>query len=90
MYNRFIVDIQNKGCELLVLGGNHDSVATLNESKELLACLNTHVVSSVMDDIQKQIIPLKNQQGESNVILTVMMHIKHSGDYVYAMQDIDL
>jgi exonuclease SbcD len=26
--------------------GNHDSVATLNESRELLACLNTRVIAT--------------------------------------------
>lgn len=34
-------------CQLIILGGNHDSVATLNESKSLLACLNTTVIANV-------------------------------------------
>ena len=45
LYNRFVVELQATGCQLVVLGGNHDSVATLNESRELLACLNTQVVA---------------------------------------------
>ncbi|WP_163341865.1 exonuclease subunit SbcD, partial [Escherichia coli] len=32
LYNRFVVELQRTGCQLVVLGGNHDSVATLNES----------------------------------------------------------
>ncbi|MBU2967349.1 exonuclease subunit SbcD [Amphritea sp. 2_MG-2023] len=48
MYNRFIVDISQLNCTLVVLGGNHDSVSTLNESKQLVACLNTHVVAQVV------------------------------------------
>lgn len=33
LYNRFVVELQRTGCQLVVLGGNHDSVATLNESR---------------------------------------------------------
>ncbi len=76
MYNRFIVDIQSTGCELLVLGGNHDSVATLNESKALLACLNTHVVSGVTRNIDSQIITLKNRQGEAGAIVCAVPFIR--------------
>ncbi|MFT7200753.1 MAG: exonuclease SbcD, partial [Glaciecola sp.] len=45
MYNQFVVDMQQLNCVLVVLGGNHDSVSTLNESKQILACLNTFVVA---------------------------------------------
>lgn len=46
LYNRFVVKLQQTGCHLVVLAGNHDSVATLNESREILAFLNTTVVAS--------------------------------------------
>ncbi|VVT47853.1 Exonuclease SbcD [Kosakonia radicincitans] len=46
LYNRFVVKLQQTGCQLVVLAGNHDSVATLNESKEILAYLKTTVVAS--------------------------------------------
>lgn len=47
LYNRFVVAIRDTQCQLIILGGNHDSVATLNESKSLLACLNTTVIANV-------------------------------------------
>lgn len=46
LYYRFVVDLQQTGCHLVVLAGNHDSVATLNESREILAFLNTTVIAS--------------------------------------------
>ncbi|SNY61602.1 exonuclease subunit SbcD [Enterobacter sp. CC120223-11] len=45
IYNRFVVKLQQTGCQLVVLAGNHDSVATLNESRDILAFLNTFVVA---------------------------------------------
>ncbi|HBW0130693.1 TPA: exonuclease subunit SbcD [Klebsiella aerogenes] len=46
LYNRFVVQLQQTGCQLVVLAGNHDSVATLNESREILAFLKTTVVAN--------------------------------------------
>ncbi|AOO57319.1 exonuclease subunit SbcD [Raoultella ornithinolytica] len=46
LYNRFVVQLQQTGCQLVVLAGNHDSVATLNESRDILAFLKTTVVAS--------------------------------------------
>lgn len=45
LYNRFVVNLQQTTCHLIVLAGNHDSVATLNESRDILAFLNTTVVA---------------------------------------------
>ena len=45
LYNRFVVNLQQTGCHLVVLAGNHDSVATLNESRDIMAFLNTTVVA---------------------------------------------
>lgn len=46
LYYRFVVQLQQTGCHLVVLAGNHDSVATLNESREILAFLHTTVVAA--------------------------------------------
>ncbi|HIQ14485.1 MAG TPA: exonuclease subunit SbcD [Leucothrix sp.] len=76
MYNRFIVDIQSSDCQLIVLAGNHDSVATLNESKDLLACLNTLVISSVADMGTDSVFPLKNRKGDTAAILCAVPFIR--------------
>ncbi len=67
LYNRFIVELNQLGCTLVVLGGNHDSVSTLNESRQLLACLNTHVIAGVnSEDLSDQVLEVrakKNTEG---------------------------
>jgi len=47
LYNHFIVQLQQTcpNCQLILLAGNHDSVAVLNESKGLLKALNTRVIA---------------------------------------------
>lgn len=76
LYNQFIVQLQPTGIHLIVLGGNHDSVATLGESKELLACLNTHVIPGVLDDINKQVITLTNASTEPQAIVCAIPYLR--------------
>ncbi|MCL1126525.1 exonuclease subunit SbcD [Shewanella surugensis] len=76
MYNRFVVAINQLGCTLVVLGGNHDSVSMLNESKTLLACLNTHVIANTSDEIDEQVFALKNRQGEVGAVLCAVPFIR--------------
>ncbi|MEY8710631.1 exonuclease subunit SbcD [Mangrovibacter phragmitis] len=67
LYYRFVVQLQATGCTLVVLGGNHDSVATLNESRELLGYLNTWVIASTSDTEAPILLPLRN--GEPGAVL---------------------
>ena len=46
-----------------MLAGNHDSVATLNESRELLACLNTRVITSATPGGEQQVLTLQQRDG---------------------------
>ncbi|AWK43515.1 exonuclease subunit SbcD [Photorhabdus laumondii subsp. laumondii] len=76
LYNRFVVELQPTGCQLISLGGNHDSVATLNESKELLSCLNTTVIAHAEKDQQKQIKILTTKQGNAGAILCAVPFLR--------------
>ena len=69
MLNQFVVDLNDSGCQFIILGGNHDSVATLNESKALLACLHTQVIASAnysSDNPEDAIIPLHKRHGKED------------------------
>ena len=76
LYNRFVVELQSTGCQLVVLGGNHDSVATLNESRALLACLNTQVIASSAGDLQHQVLQLKQRDGSVGAILCAVPYLR--------------
>ncbi|MFC3394748.1 exonuclease subunit SbcD [Brenneria rubrifaciens] len=76
MYYRFVVELQRTGCQLVVLGGNHDSVATLNESRDLLACLNTRVIASTDGDPGKQVVVLENRQRQPGAILCAIPFLR--------------
>ena len=76
LYNHFIVELRQSGAELLVLGGNHDSVAMLGESKTLLAQLNTRVIPSVCAELEEQVLVLHNRTGQPGAILCAIPFIR--------------
>ena len=76
LYNRFVVKLQQTSCQLVVLGGNHDSVATLNESRELLACLNTRVIAAASDEVEQQVLQLNDRQGNPAALLCAIPFLR--------------
>src|SRR5690554_1493535 len=75
-YNRFVVQMQATGCQLVILAGNHDSVSMLNESKGILAQLNTQVISSVTDNPNEQILLLNKRDGQAGAIVCAIPYIR--------------
>jgi Exodeoxyribonuclease I subunit D (EC 3.1.11.1) len=76
MFNRFVVALQPTHCELIVLAGNHDSVATLNESRELLACLNTRVITSATPQGEQQVLTLHQRDGTPGALLCAIPYLR--------------
>jgi len=76
LYNSFVVAMSKVQCQLIILAGNHDSVATLNESKQLLSQLNTQVISSVSPDLNQQVLALQNRQGELGALLCAVPFVR--------------
>ncbi len=75
-YNRFIVELRATGCELVVLGGNHDSVAMLGESKTLLAQLGTRVIPGVCEPLDEQLLTLHRRDGSVGALLCAIPFIR--------------
>ncbi|WP_159108734.1 exonuclease subunit SbcD [Proteus mirabilis] len=76
LYNRFVVTIRDTQCQLIILGGNHDSVATLNESKSLLACLNTTVIANVHTETPQAPIILYQKNHTPGALLCAIPYLR--------------
>ncbi|MCB4435546.1 exonuclease subunit SbcD [Alteromonas sp. McT4-15] len=76
MYARFVARLQEKDCQLVVLGGNHDSVSMLNESQPVLEYLNTQVIASTGIALDKQIVNIKNKEGNIAAIVCAVPFIR--------------
>ncbi|MGE5469961.1 MAG: exonuclease subunit SbcD [Bacteroidota bacterium] len=60
LYSQLVVGLHAAGVGLLLLGGNHDSVATLDESRELLARLGATVVSAAAGAAPLVVLPQRD------------------------------
>jgi exonuclease SbcD len=76
LYNEFIVALRATGTQLVVLGGNHDSVAMLGESRSLLTHLNTRVIPSVTRDLNEQLLVLQDLAGNPAAVLCAIPFIR--------------
>lgn len=83
LYNQFIVNLQVTGIHLIILGGNHDSTATLGESKGLLACLNTYVIPGALACAHEQVILLNNAENEPQALICAIPFLR-SRDILYS------
>lgn len=76
LYNRLVVDLHRAGVALLLLGGNHDSVATLEESRPVLSCLGVTVVPALAEDPARQVLTLCRRDGSPGAIVCAIPFIR--------------
>ena len=90
MYFDFVAKLQGTNCQLIILAGNHDSVAMLSEAKPVLASLSTQVITHVtpimtldrdnhfVDDqsLKQQVFPLYDKTGQAVAIICAVPFIR--------------
>lgn len=76
MYFDFIVQMHACHCQLIILAGNHDSVAVLAEARHLLAQLSCIVVPIASSIHCQQVFTLKNRQGQDSAVLCAIPYIR--------------
>lgn len=80
LYSQLVVRLHGAGVALLLLAGNHDSVATLGESRALLACLTSTVVAAAgQPEAQVVVLPKRGvpgTQGEAGCVVCAIPFIR--------------
>ncbi|WP_151671094.1 exonuclease subunit SbcD [Nitrincola schmidtii] len=76
LYHHCLAELSKLKVQCVVLGGNHDSVAMLNESSGILARLNITVVPGLMTDPMEHVIPLHNRQGTQQAWLCALPYLR--------------
>lgn len=72
LYSQLVVRLHAAGVALLLLGGNHDSVATLRENSALLDCLSSSVVPNAAEPAsQVRVLPLRGAGGPGCVVCAI-------------------
>jgi exonuclease SbcD len=76
-YYRFLRMVKDTCCrEVVIIGGNHDSISTLNAPKSLLKYFNVHIVGGVPATFTEQIIPIHDAQGKLALVVCAVPFLR--------------
>lgn len=76
LYNQLVVRLHEAACQLVLLGGNHDSVATLEESRPLLSYLGCTVIPAVQEDLSRQLLLLRDRDDQPAALLCAVPFVR--------------
>jgi exonuclease SbcD len=77
LYYRFLTLVQKTCCSHVVItAGNHDSATFLEAPAGILKTLNIHVVGSINEDIEKEIIQIPGQNGETQLVVCAVPYLR--------------
>jgi exonuclease SbcD len=75
--------LQTKCRNVVIVGGNHDSVSNLNSPKKLLQALNIHVTGGVSENYEEDIISINNSQNELTALVCAIPFLRERDLRVY-------
>ena len=76
-YYDFLRALHLTGCKnVIITGGNHDSIATLNAPKELLKYFNVYVIGGVPENLEEEIIAVENAAGEVELVVCAVPFLR--------------
>ncbi len=76
-YYTFLTRVCATCCRHIVItGGNHDSVSTLNAPKELLNCFNIHVVGGATADPLDELLELRDKEGNLELVVCAVPFLR--------------
>lgn len=77
LYYSFLLNMRGTGCrDIVVVGGNHDSPATLNAPARLLRHLRVHVVGCVPDCFEDQVLVLDDATGKPGLVVCAVPFLR--------------
>ncbi len=77
LYYRFLCKVSASCCRhIVVIAGNHDSPSFLNAPKELLRALHVHVVGSITDNPEDEVITLTGPSDIPEAIVCAVPYLR--------------
>jgi exonuclease SbcD len=77
LYYRFLGKLMHTPCQhAIIVGGNHDSPSMLDAPKEVLHALNVHVVGAARENRADQVIHLKLDGGEEELLVAAVPFLR--------------
>mgnify|MGYP005751257035 CR=1 FL=1 len=76
-YYTFLTKVCATCCRhIIITGGNHDSVSTLNAPKDLLDCFNIKVIGGATSDPLDELIELRDEDGKPELVVCAVPFLR--------------
>ena len=77
LYYKFLSSLIGTSCKkVIITGGNHDSISTLNSPKDVLKFINVHVIGGITDNLEDEIVEVKNSGGNVELIVCAVPYLR--------------
>ena len=76
IYYNFLSKLIGSKTQVIITGGNHDSIALLDAPQEILEHINISVVGGAKENIEKEIIEVKGQDGIAELIVAAVPFLR--------------
>jgi exonuclease SbcD len=80
LYYRFLRDLEGTGvCDVVVVGGNHDSASQLDAPREVLSALSIHVIGGYSSDVEldRYVVPLHARDRKEPAAVCIALPYVH-------------
>ena len=77
LYYQFLCRVAASPCQhVIITAGNHDSPSLLNAPKEVLRFLSVHVVGSITDSIEDEVLVLSDKGGSDELVVCAVPYLR--------------
>ncbi len=77
IYYSFLTSLIATNCrQVIITGGNHDSVSTLDAPKEILKFINVTVIGGATDDPAAEIIEIRDETGKTAAVVCAVPYLR--------------
>ncbi len=76
LYYGFLRKLVGKNLKIIITGGNHDSIGFLEAPKELLSELNINIVGGAINNIEEELIEVKDKNGKLELIVAAVPFLR--------------
>lgn len=76
VYYNFLSKLIGGGTQIIITGGNHDSIALLDAPQEILEHINVSVIGGAREHIEEEIIEVKGNSGNVELIVAAVPFLR--------------
>ncbi len=77
LYYKFLYDLSKTNCKhVVIIAGNHDSPTFIEAPKSLLKILNVHVIGSLAESLEDEVIVLNDKNNTPSLIVCAVPYLR--------------